>query len=84
MGHQAAVRRARRKRRASGAIPALRAFTYPFKNKKGEDGIVVPICLAANAMEVFVKELEMMLKRDDDDLMAVQKHSVFHSVGAMN
>ncbi|KAL0300230.1 UNVERIFIED_CONTAM: Benzyl alcohol O-benzoyltransferase [Sesamum angustifolium] len=60
-----------------GAIPGVASFYIPFKNKKGENGIVVPICLAANAMEVFVKELEMMLKRDDDDLRAVQKHSVF-------
>ncbi|KAL0463078.1 UNVERIFIED_CONTAM: Benzyl alcohol O-benzoyltransferase [Sesamum latifolium] len=60
-----------------GAIPGVASFYIPFKNNKGENGIVVPICLAANAMEVFVKELEMMLKRDDDDLRAVQNGSVF-------
>ncbi|KAK4430460.1 Benzyl alcohol O-benzoyltransferase [Sesamum alatum] len=60
-----------------GAIPGVASFYIPFKNNKGENGIVVPICLAANAMEVFVKELDMMLKRDDDDLKAGRKGSVF-------
>ncbi|KAL0430580.1 UNVERIFIED_CONTAM: Benzyl alcohol O-benzoyltransferase [Sesamum radiatum] len=60
-----------------GAIPGVASFYIPFKNNKGENGIVVPICLAANAMEVFVKELEMMLKRDDEDLRAVQSGSIF-------
>ncbi|XP_012850015.1 PREDICTED: benzyl alcohol O-benzoyltransferase-like [Erythranthe guttata] len=52
-----------------GAIPgvALASFYIPFKNKKGENGIVVPVCLPADAMEVFVKELEMMVSREDDD-----------------
>lgn len=60
-----------------GAIPGVASFYIPFTNNKGENGIVVPICLAANAMEVFVKELEKMLKRDDDDLRAVRKDSIF-------
>ncbi|KAK6154102.1 hypothetical protein DH2020_013741 [Rehmannia glutinosa] len=33
----------------------------PLKNNKGENGIVVPIWLRVKAMEVFVKELEMMV-----------------------
>ncbi|KAH6834479.1 HXXXD-type acyl-transferase family protein [Perilla frutescens var. hirtella] len=36
----------------------------PFKNN-GEIGKMVPVCLPANAMEVFVKELEEMLKGGD-------------------
>ncbi|XP_011085894.1 benzyl alcohol O-benzoyltransferase-like [Sesamum indicum] len=55
------------------------SFYVASKNNKGENGIVVPICLAANAMEVFVKELEKMLKRDDDDQRAVRKDSIFMS-----
>ncbi|KAL7135399.1 hypothetical protein ABFS83_11G092800 [Erythranthe nasuta] len=49
-----------------GAIPGVASFYIPFKNKKGENGIVVPVCLPADAMEVFVKELEMMVSREDD------------------
>ncbi|KAL2252643.1 UNVERIFIED_CONTAM: Benzyl alcohol O-benzoyltransferase [Sesamum indicum] len=49
-----------------GVIPGLVSFNIPFKNNKGEKGKLVPICLPANAMEVFVKELETMVKKDDD------------------
>ena len=45
-----------------GAIPGVASFYIPFKNKSGEQGIVVPICLPAPAMDLFVKELEYMLK----------------------
>ncbi|KAL0320535.1 UNVERIFIED_CONTAM: Benzyl alcohol O-benzoyltransferase [Sesamum radiatum] len=60
-----------------GAIPSVTSVYLPFKNNNGENEIVVPICLAANTMEVFVKELGMMLKRDDDDPRAVRKGLVF-------
>ncbi|KAH6771306.1 hypothetical protein C2S52_016109 [Perilla frutescens var. hirtella] len=36
----------------------------PFK-KNGEIGKIIPVCLPANAMEMFVKELEEMLKGRD-------------------
>ncbi|CAN1132382.1 Benzyl alcohol O-benzoyltransferase [Linum perenne] len=45
-----------------GAIPGVASFYIPFTNKEGEKGIVLPICLPAEAMEIFVKELEGMLK----------------------
>lgn len=45
-----------------GAIPGVASFLIPFKNNMGEDGIVVPICLPAPAMEIFVKELDGLLK----------------------
>ncbi|KAL0406651.1 UNVERIFIED_CONTAM: Benzyl alcohol O-benzoyltransferase [Sesamum latifolium] len=60
-----------------GVIPNVTSVYVSFKNKKGENEIVVPICLAANAMEVFVKELGMMLKRHDDDPRVVRKGLVF-------
>uniref|UniRef100_Q6E593 Benzyl alcohol O-benzoyltransferase n=1 Tax=Petunia hybrida TaxID=4102 RepID=BEBT1_PETHY len=47
-----------------GAIPGVASFYIPFRNKKGENGIVVPICLPGFAMEKFVKELDSMLKGD--------------------
>ncbi|XP_019158855.1 PREDICTED: benzyl alcohol O-benzoyltransferase-like [Ipomoea nil] len=34
------------------------SFYIPFRNKKGENGIVVTVCLPAFAMETFVKELD--------------------------
>ncbi|CAI0395281.1 unnamed protein product [Linum tenue] len=45
-----------------GAIPGVASFYIPFTNKEGEKGIVLPICLPAEAMERFVSELEAMLK----------------------
>lgn len=51
-----------------GAIPGVASFYIPFKNKKGENGIVVPICLPAIAMDRFVMELDNMLK-DNDQLI---------------
>ena len=44
------------------AVPEFASFYIPLTNKKGEDGIVVPFCLPAPAMERFFKELEVMLK----------------------
>eukprot|EP00257_Ricinus_communis_P007498 XP_002524021.2 LOW QUALITY PROTEIN: benzyl alcohol O-benzoyltransferase-like [Ricinus communis] len=46
-----------------GAIPGVASFYIPFKNMKGENGIVVPVCLPAQAMGVFVKELSGMLQQ---------------------
>ncbi|XP_059440381.1 benzyl alcohol O-benzoyltransferase-like, partial [Corylus avellana] len=37
------------------------SFYVPYKNNKGEDGIVVPISLPAPAMERFIKELNCLL-----------------------
>lgn len=45
-----------------GAIPGVASFYIPFKNHEGENGIVIPVCLPALAMERFVKELDSMLK----------------------
>ncbi|KAK8542866.1 hypothetical protein V6N13_136582 [Hibiscus sabdariffa] len=50
-----------------GPIPGLASFLIPFKNKKGEAGIVLPISLPAQAMEIFVKELDAMLKGNPID-----------------
>ncbi|CAN6323567.1 unnamed protein product [Urochloa humidicola] len=44
-----------------GAIPGVASFLIPFKNAKGEDGIVVPMCLPGPAMETFVEELGKLL-----------------------
>lgn len=38
------------------------SFHIATKNKKGEDGIVVTLCLPKVAMERFVKELDQLLK----------------------
>ncbi|KAK4411868.1 Benzyl alcohol O-benzoyltransferase [Sesamum angolense] len=62
-----------------GVIPGLISFYVPFKNYKGERGILVPICLPENAMEVFVKEFQKMVKRDNDDIASgvARKSSFF-------
>lgn len=47
-----------------GAIPGVASFLIPFKNKRGEDGIVVPICLPSAAMDRFERELDSMVNGD--------------------
>ncbi|KAJ3680719.1 hypothetical protein LUZ60_016997 [Juncus effusus] len=44
-----------------GAIPGVASFFIPFRNAKGEDGIVIPVCLPGPAMEKFESELETLL-----------------------
>ncbi|TVU32127.1 hypothetical protein EJB05_23846, partial [Eragrostis curvula] len=44
-----------------GAIPGVASFLIPFKNAKGEEGIVVPMCLPGPAMDKFVEEMERLL-----------------------
>jgi benzyl alcohol O-benzoyltransferase len=44
-----------------GAIPGVASFLIPFKNAKGEDGIVVPMCLPGPAMDTFVEEMGKLL-----------------------
>lgn len=34
----------------------------PFKNAKGIEGLVIPVCLPTKAMERFIKELDGVLK----------------------
>ncbi|XP_038982253.1 benzyl alcohol O-benzoyltransferase-like [Phoenix dactylifera] len=45
-----------------GAIPGVASFYIPFKNAKGEHGIVVPVCLPASAMKRFVAEIDALVK----------------------
>ncbi|XVE62366.1 hypothetical protein DITRI_Ditri06bG0112500 [Diplodiscus trichospermus] len=51
---------------AKGAVGVSTKF-IPFKNKKGEAGIVLPIILPTQAMEIFVKELDGILKEKQID-----------------
>jgi len=44
-----------------GAIPGVASFLIPFRNAKGEDGIVVPMCLPGPAMDTLVRELGKLL-----------------------
>ena len=45
-----------------GVTPGVASFYIPFKNAKGEEGLVIPLCLPTQAMERFVKELDNLLK----------------------
>ncbi|EYU41399.1 hypothetical protein ABFS82_11G106400 [Erythranthe guttata] len=45
-----------------GFVPELLSVYMPYKNNKGDNGIVVSICLPENAMDVFTKELEMLVE----------------------
>ncbi|XP_057453911.1 benzyl alcohol O-benzoyltransferase-like isoform X3 [Lotus japonicus] len=46
-----------------GPIPSLASFNVPFKNDKGEEGLLTPMCLPSKAMERFIKELDNVLKK---------------------
>lgn len=62
-----------------GAIPGVASFYIPFRNKKGEDGIVVPVCLPAPAMVRFVEELEKTLKGENETVADDTKTSFITS-----
>ncbi|KAM1093569.1 hypothetical protein ACFX13_008801 [Malus domestica] len=49
-----------------GLITGLASFYIPSRDNRGEDGIVVPVCLPAAAMERFIKELDAMLNADEE------------------
>lgn len=60
-----------------GAIPGVASFLIPFKNAKGEDGIVVPMCLPGPAMDRFVEEMGKLLsppaqQQQQDALLAIR------------
>ncbi|XP_074342728.1 benzyl alcohol O-benzoyltransferase-like [Apium graveolens] len=48
----------------TGLLPGMASFYVPFKNKKGENGILVPICLPSFVMKRFVREVDSMLQND--------------------
>ncbi|KAL9152211.1 hypothetical protein ABFS82_11G106200 [Erythranthe guttata] len=50
-----------------GFVRELLSLYVPCKNDKGENGIVVSIYLPENAMEVFTKELEMLVEKNNDN-----------------
>ncbi|CAA7406454.1 unnamed protein product [Spirodela intermedia] len=45
-----------------GAIPGLASFYIPVRNSQGEEGIVVPLCLPAEAMERFAAEMDELTR----------------------
>ncbi|CAL5207969.1 unnamed protein product [Lathyrus oleraceus] len=44
------------------SVPGIATYYLPFRNEKGEKGMVIPLRLPAQAMERFVKELDSVLK----------------------
>ncbi|XP_061356733.1 benzyl alcohol O-benzoyltransferase-like isoform X1 [Gastrolobium bilobum] len=54
-----------------GAIPGVASFYIPFKNTKGEEGLVIPVCLPSEAMERFVKVLDSTLNNHVEPTMSV-------------
>ncbi|KAG6511216.1 benzyl alcohol O-benzoyltransferase-like [Zingiber officinale] len=49
-----------------GAIPGVVSFYASMKNRKGEEGIVVPVCLLAPAMDKFTQEVHNLMEEVDD------------------
>ncbi|XP_038902629.1 benzyl alcohol O-benzoyltransferase-like [Benincasa hispida] len=45
-----------------GIVPDFISFFIPFKNREGEEGILVPMCLPTHAMERFVRKLDAIFK----------------------
>jgi len=60
-----------------GAIPGVASFYIPFKNVKGEEGLIISVCLPTQAMEMFVKELESVLKNNIDQPIKSGRKSSF-------
>ncbi|PNX79643.1 benzyl alcohol O-benzoyltransferase-like protein, partial [Trifolium pratense] len=60
-----------------GAIPGIASFYIAFKNAKGEEGLVIPVCLPNKAMERFVKELDNVLKNNINQPTMVDQNSSF-------
>ncbi|XP_058758186.1 benzyl alcohol O-benzoyltransferase-like [Vicia villosa] len=46
------------------SFPGIVSYYLPFKNCKGEKGLVLPLRLPAHAMERFVQELDRVLKNN--------------------
>ena len=63
-----------------GAIPGVASFYIPFKNGKGEKGIVVPLCLPGNAMEIFVKELIGLLSDTPSEALGPSSYFIYSSL----
>ena len=60
-----------------GAIPGVASFYIPFKNAKGEEGLVIPVCLPSEAMERFQKELNSVLNNHIVQPSAIAPNSRF-------
>ncbi|KAF8378949.1 hypothetical protein HHK36_028374 [Tetracentron sinense] len=59
----------------AAASPEMISFFIPFKNSKGEDGIVAPVCLPRQAMERFRVEQERMIGEPMDMEGSITKKS---------
>ncbi|CAA0813491.1 (Z)-3-hexen-1-ol acetyltransferase [Striga hermonthica] len=51
----------------NAGFPAVSFYT-PWKNSEGQKGILVPMALPKNSMEVFSNELKVLVKGNGDDL----------------
>ncbi|KAM0868798.1 hypothetical protein ACQ4PT_041073 [Festuca glaucescens] len=45
-----------------GAIPGVASFLIAIKNAMGEEGIAVPVCLPAHAMDKFTEEMSKLMR----------------------
>ncbi|KAL8152440.1 hypothetical protein V2J09_010200 [Rumex salicifolius] len=48
----------------NGSVPHIASYFIAFRNGKGEDGKMVPVCLPVAAMQRFVETLEGLLKEE--------------------
>ncbi|KAF8038628.1 hypothetical protein BT93_B1226 [Corymbia citriodora subsp. variegata] len=60
-----------------GAIPGVICSYISFRNRQGENGIVVPVCLPAPAMRRFMQELDALLKEPAPTAVTTDKKSTF-------
>ncbi|GMN55311.1 hypothetical protein TIFTF001_024431 [Ficus carica] len=65
----------------AGAIPSEASFFMQMRNNvRGEEGIVVPVCLPTSAMERFSKELESLLNLKDTSNVQQYKSTIKSSL----
>ncbi|GAU47999.1 hypothetical protein TSUD_404760 [Trifolium subterraneum] len=63
-----------------GVVRGFASFYIPFRNAKGEEGIIIPLCLPTQAMERFVIELDSLLKNNiSQPIKSGQKSSLIIS-----
>ncbi|XP_078162830.1 benzyl alcohol O-benzoyltransferase-like [Carex rostrata] len=62
-----------------GAIPGVASFYIPFTNAKGENGIVIPVCLPGSAMPKFMVELDTLLKQPAESIDEQAEFAVLRS-----
>ncbi|KAJ0735817.1 putative benzyl alcohol O-benzoyltransferase [Helianthus annuus] len=70
--------------KGGAAIPGLSSFYIPYRNNKGESGIVILVCLPNGVMDRFVKEINNMLEQAKDNEVLMEHVLLEHELPALS